>query len=1004
MKQGDLFDAAPWAHRSSEGAEWVWDDPREIHGVEVVFEEDAPEDLGLEYWRHRWPEKRLPKKQQLTGGSVGWWELGNWFAGSWKEADADVKTDQNRAAIRFRPTHEKEFPELDSFQAAYRTTFKIRLSSQGMLPRIRSLKAFTDSVMEPLLLTLLWNDNPGKAAQFLAFNGEVEALDQEGDARAFITLWKTRNEDPNTFDKTLLTVQSEPSFTVLLEDLFQGPIYLPHVGVLLVLGKEDRSFEDLVSQVHRPSSSKAFFSAIDQMPEQTWSRAWKSMVPKRKPICLPLGTDGGRHKFMLDPDGSVLFRTNDHFLVRCPGKDTDRLNLDQPEQRLSFGLPEIPSFRTLKDDVLPVGITTWEWQDLLVRQTAFVTVLEGTDPQGRPPAGDDLGVFLCRLTLENPSSKPVHARVPLRMFSRDVPHEMDVIGEELVSPEGKRLALAQTEGHGEVVKEKQDVCWRVEVTPGGAASLEIKLPYLCPTSSEMEALSVLDFDEELDSVSSYWRRRLDEGMLLHTPEPMLNEFFRAHVGHLLINCEREPKTNRRFARVGSFRYGVYGDESCMMIMDLDRRGYHQEARACLDAFLQYQGTVPLPGDYASQEGVLYGAAGYECGGYNKHHGWTLWCLAEHFRFTRDKGWLSESASKLISACDWILREASRTSDMEYAFSGLLPHGSLEDIGDWWQWLSTNAYAWKGLDEAAWALNEIQHPEGKRLQQAAKTFREAIVQVFWQARDRSPVVKMGDGTYAPHIPSHPHRRGRSFGWICETLEGAIHLLITGLIEPGSPDATWILRDYEENLYLSPLYGYETPDLDKVWFDHGGFSMQASLLFHVEPYLFRDQPKHALRGIFNAIAADYFPDVRMCCEHALPELGDWRGDHYKSSDEANAAGWLRKIFVREEGDRLLLGQMIPEDWFRTGHPIGVERAATHFGPLDFMVETDPSGLTARIAPPRLTQPKEILFRFGSLQGLIQEVQVNGVQWTDWDKQWIQLPGEVGQVIVRGLLKAG
>jgi hypothetical protein len=65
----------------------------------------------------------------------------------------------------------------------------------------------------------------------------------------------------------------------------------------------------------------------------------------------------------------------------------------------------------------------------------------------------------------------------------------------------------------------------------------------------------------------------------------------------------------------------------MMVVDLERRGYHREAQECLDAWLHYQGTAQLPGDFASQEGVLYGAGGYEAGGYNQHHGWILWMLA-----------------------------------------------------------------------------------------------------------------------------------------------------------------------------------------------------------------------------------------------------------------------------------------------------------------------------------------------------------------------------------------
>src|SRR5205823_5028751 len=217
-------------------------------------------------------------------------------------------------------------------------------------------------------------------------------------------------------------------------------------------------------------------------------------------------------------------------------------------------------------------------------------------------------------------------------------------------------------------------------------SLVIKIPYLLLTEkAEQAKLAKLDFDTERTAVAGYWHRRLDESARLITPEPMLNEFYRAQAGHLLINCEREPNSTRRFARVGSFSYGAYGNESCMMVVDLDRRGYHREAQECLDAWLHYQGTVELPGDFASKTGILYGAGGYESGGYNQHHGWILWMLAEHYRFTRDDDWLRSASAGIIAASDWIIRETRRTENRHPIERGLLPAGSLEDIGDWWTW-------------------------------------------------------------------------------------------------------------------------------------------------------------------------------------------------------------------------------------------------------------------------------------------------------------------------------
>ena len=183
---------------------------------------------------------------------------------------------------------------------------------------------------------------------------------------------------------------------------------------------------------------------------------------------------------------------------------------------------------------------------------------------------------------------------------------------------------APVEGNGAVT-------WSWSLAPGQSRTVLVKIPYvLLKGVEEIEALRRLSFDRERTAVAGYWRRQLDRSARLITPEPMLNEFYRSHPMHLLVNCEREPGSDRRFARVGSFAYGAYGNESCMMVVDLDRRGYHKEAEECLDAWLHYQGTVELPGSFASKEGVLYGAGGYESGGYNQHHGWILWMLAEHY--------------------------------------------------------------------------------------------------------------------------------------------------------------------------------------------------------------------------------------------------------------------------------------------------------------------------------------------------------------------------------------
>jgi len=256
---------------------------------------------------------------------------------------------------------------------------------------------------------------------------------------------------------------------------------------------------------------------------------------------------------------------------------------------------------------------------------------------------------------------------------------------------------------------------------------------------------------------------------------------------------------------------------------------------------------------------------------------------------------------------------------------------------------------------------------------------------------------GDGTAVPKVPSHVHRRGRCLGWICETLEGSLHLLITRAIDPRSRLAGWILEDYEDNLYLSKQYGYTVDDFDRHWFGRGGMSMQACLLLGVEPYLYRDEPKNALRTLFNAQAVSYFPDVRMNTEHA-PDFDDWRGDHFKSSDESNCAGWLRYLFVREEGDSLLLGQAVPRDWLRPGRRCGVERTSTWFGPASVLFIGGDDEITAELQGPTRNPPRAIRLRFREPhERPIAAMTVDGRPWKQFRGEWVELPGDLGSARV-------
>ena len=1002
--RGAAFDAARFGLPLPEGNGVMWEDPREIHRVLVHFDAPAPapEKVRLEYWGSRWPEQHLPKDREPGGADVGWMELGNWHTYQWRVADAETRADGATVAFTFRPVNASEFPKLKNYPAAFRYTLKLRVTSDAPLPKLQRIEAYTDSVMDQRSLRLVWKKPPSRRSEVVVFNGKLEAVGPKGPAylpypSTILLLEATANPDPNTFDRTLVTVRNgNERFTFAVDDLAKGPLFLPHYGVAVLSDSDKRDYATIAAE-QKSRGARTIYDRVAGLPEQTWRSAWEEMPPKKSPIYFPLGLDEGRQRFRLDADGSVHFRSNDGYLRNRPGKDTPRLDLEPAPVQAAFGLPGRPAHRTLEEESLPICVTSWDTGGVRVQQTAFVTLLDGASANGPVPPGDALAVLMARFTFTNSSAGPQTATLPvtmggapsfdkLRLEADGLLWNGEHLCGQLVAPTPPAIAQGR-------------VTWSETLTPGQSRTVLLKIPYVVLTEKpERDALTRLDFNREREAVAGHWRRRLDESAKLITPEAMLNEFYRSHAMHLLVNCEREPDSDRRFARVGSFGYGAYGNESCMMVVDLDRRGYHKEAQECLDAWLRYQGTVGLPGTFATKEGVLYGAGGYEAGGYNQHHGWILWCLAEHYRFTRDEPWLRRAAPGIVAGADWIIRETQRTATRHELERGLLPAGSLEDIGDWWPWLSTSCYTWRGLDAAAWALEQLKHPDARRVRQAAGAYHTDLLARFRAAAARSPVVRLRDGTAVPHFPSQVHRRGRSFGWICETLEGALHLLITRALDPHSTEAGWILNDYEDNLYLSNQYGYALDDFERHWFGRGGFSMQADLLLDVEPYLYRDDVKHALRALFNGQAVSYFPDLRMNTEHAAPQMGDWRGDHFKSSDEANCAGWLRDLFVREEGEVLLLGQAVPREWLRAGARCGIERAATYFGPTSVLYTGSEHEITAQVKGPRRNPPKEIRLRFRHPQARpLASVTMNGRPWRRFNGEWVTLPGDSGVVEV-------
>src|SRR5207302_11312314 len=130
----------------------------------------------------------------------------------------------------------------------------------------------------------------------------------------------------------------------------------------------------------------------------------------------------------------------------------------------------------------------------------------------------------------------------------DAPHSLTIDKHGLLSL-GENVRGQVLADHSPTI-ENDVITWIWTLAPGQSKSVILKVPYTVLTGkTENDALTHLDFEKERAAMAEYWRRRMDERTQLICPEPVLTDFFRADATHLLINCELEPNSSRRFARV-----------------------------------------------------------------------------------------------------------------------------------------------------------------------------------------------------------------------------------------------------------------------------------------------------------------------------------------------------------------------------------------------------------------------------------------------------------------------
>lgn len=1015
-----------------------WDEERDIREVRVRFQGEAQEGAVVEYWFKNWPWDP-PKMPSIEDPMDDSWQ------GEWLKAATIETCESSECRYVFAPLALKENPRADRLPGVrYRRTLKVRISWASDASAVAELQAFSDSEEYPIRLRVQMAGSRGTLSRnsFSVYNGFLRSAKPFNDG-VDLDVIAAKPELPGSEDLTIVTVRSNggtgakernPIFSFCTRDAEQGPIEIPEFGVRVVT-------RDGFAQ--RSSTTQKVRERIPREPEQSYERARRE-IPPLDPwdregggqLYLPLAPDASWQKFAFEIGGNIFISKKG---TKAKGHELERLQWTGDRVTWKIGTGAKPYYREdhkcsigKLNGYLPVGTQEWEGEGLHYTEEAFATLLRGPLSPDDPARSEQTSaVLMLKLSAKNVEVNSQTAHV---WISND-PNESLSLAGNLISGDGKVRAQIDIPD-GAAMQASQvpasdpqihGIHVNFEVRPGSTSSVLIKLPFVSDLSAdEAVDLTRLQYESEISRVVRYWETIVASAQRFSVPEPKFLDLERSVVSQIHISAAKDPGTGLYILPAASYVYDAFENEAAYQILLLDTLGQKKTAENYLETMLRLQGSKNFPGlQTGPMDGILHGEKindtyDYTMSGYGLDHGTVLWALAQHYLYTRDRGWLEHAWPHMKKAIDWIVeqRKATKLTDTrgkvrEY---GLLPASQLEDNSDWANWFVINAYAWAGMTRTADVLAEVGNPEAARVRTEAEDYLRDLRDDLQRAIESAPVVRMQDGTYEPYVPVVPTRRLRIFGPARrdyyqrygkadanpllrlaadrDTLYGPVLLLFLGVFDVNEPVAKWILNDWEDNETLSSGMGMNVHGVtdDRYWFSQGGMVFQANLVNPIPIYLRLHEVAAAIRILYNDFVSCLYPDVNVFTE----EYHQWRhgsGPFYKTPDEARFVHRVRDMLVLEEGDNLWLAPGAPRRWLMTKDGIHVDRIETFFGPVSYSLHTgaETGVIEGEVTLPERQAPKKAWLVVRTPSSRIESVTIDGKAWNKVDRriEAVELP---------------
>jgi hypothetical protein len=452
----------------------------------------------------------------------------------------------------------------------------------------------------------------------------------------------------------------------------------------------------------------------------------------------------------------------------------------------------------------------------------------------------------------------------------------------------------------------------VLLKPGETAVFEFYLPHNPISKERALRLSNQSFNERLTECKNFWKAKLDEAARIRLPEKRIEEMIQAGLLHLdLITYGIEPDETLAPC-IGV--YSPIGTESSPIIQFFSSMGLHDIAKRSLMFFLDKQ----------HEDGMIQ-----NFGGYMVETGAALWSMGEYFRYTHDTAWVKEVKLKLLKSCDFLLqwRERNKKADLLGKGYGMID-GKVADPEDQYHQFMLNAYGYLGLSRVAEILSLMDAANTKRLKLEAEAWKKDIRTSFFNSMATSPVVPLGDGTWCPTVPPWTEARAARFLYlepelflshgtftISDGLLGPLYLIFCEVLDP-SEQASLMMLQYHTDILYQRNAAFSQPYYSR----HNWVQLKLAL---VKPFL---------KTYYNTFSALADRETYTFWEHL------YQVSVHKTHEEAWFLMETRWMLYLEEGQTLKLLTGIPRQWLEDGKTIELKNAATYFGPLSLVVNSN------------------------------------------------------------------